>query len=955
MIDIKSYAKPKTSTTGVSGGSGGNIINNNPIDIQNTDSTLNISRNDDTFIIDSNTFKLVNNKLVYTGTVDINNLIATSVTSGTGNISNLISNTGNITNLTSDDATIETLSGTTLNYTDGTFETLEVTKAAHFWQLIIDEIKSTQGQVIITAANAKFDKVVKRESDGDYLCYWKATDGEKRIYNQFAEDDLIVCQTFNLDDTTQTNQTNKFYWWRVWKVGEETIDGELYNKIHLYGNDYDTNSNGVPAVGDEVVQLGNKSDSTRQAAIVISAYNNQFLDSAIQAPSIVQYNGINDYNLSTHRLNVISKGLNQFKGNFQTTAGDIQTQINNNKKTYFPILKPWYDYQNNLITDYKNDPLRYKGDLDIYSTPTFLEPGTYKVRVFVNSSALGSSYAICYHGNQYPNDLGSYDPIQGFTLSSTGKYIAAIDGTTLYEFTGEVTISENGYYGFNWWETLYMYVAEESNEFESNYSRITQTNNRITSEVGNINGQISTINQTAEDIQLQVNETSIRLNDGDITLTGNTKVQGDLTISDATNGFTITNESNYNTVIKPQSIGNYGDYATREITRQELNYSATNELVTGNIKSKEQHPADTEYFEVRFNNNPDNHTIYLESGTLLNLNSFNRFGMNILNTYSYTHRIYGKLDYYGITVNEGGYTPSTQNYDSRVYLYGYKQYGSETVNVELISVHIYSIQTRISVLDANNNEVGYVVLNGNTPTLNYNYTATTTGNYKIKTSSLIRFNSIYNYTGERADNVFTNYMRTVFFMNIKTSLSSNQIENIIGYDGIALSLGANKTVFMGKDHTVISYGNNKLNINDTGIYKYAGSTTPQYQSESVMGTETGLSAYVSEYVKINGCVTRVLTQSGTFYLQPRDEIISYRGTSNDSYLWIGRPNQEVGRKIYVKPTGNRTNIYIGTYSSDTGKYFMESNGRGTHTNVEIGDRGITLISDGSYWWMYYPY
>ena len=75
----------------------------------------------------------------------------------------------------------------------------------------------------------------------------------------------------------------------------------------------------------------------------------------------------------------------------------------------------------------------------------------------------------------------------------------------------------------------------------------------------------------------------------------------------------------------------------------------------------------------------------------------------------------------------------------------------------------------------------------------------------------------------------------------------------------------------------------------------------------------------------------------------------------DSYLWINRPSQEIGRKIYVKPTGNRTNINIGTYSGDTNNYFMESYGRGTHRTIEIGDRGVTLISDGSYWWMYYPY
>lgn len=569
MINITKYTKPKNDSTNSIISSVGAVTSNNSsmtVDtdlsptsinavqnkaiykalmgfiqaIANTDGTLQLSVSGNTVTINSNTWKIDSNgHLKYLGDIDVSGITANNA-----------------------------------DITDATFENLTVTKAAHFFQLIIDEIKSTQGQVIITAANAKFDKVVKRESDGDYLCYWKATDGEKRIYNQFAEDDLIVCQTFNLDDTTQTNQTNKFYWWRVWKVGEETIDGELYNKIHLYGNDYDTNSNGVPAVGDEVVQLGNKSDSTRQAAIVISAYNNQFLDSAIQAPSIVQYNGINDYNLSTHRLNVISKGLNQFKGNFSTTAGDIQTQINNNKKTYFPILKPWYDYQNNLITDYANDPLRYKGDADIYSTPTYLEPGTYKVRIFVNSSSLGSSYAICYHGNQYPNDLGSYDPILGFTLSSTGKYIAAIDGTILYEFTGEVTISENGYYGFNWWETLYMYVPEESNEFESNYSRINQTNNRITIEVGNISGQVSSIEAKADSIELKVDETNVRLDNGNFTINADTLVNGNLTIKNAQEGF-ILNGQNGNTYIIGDSIGTFEQFKSRTYVTNYYNSTTT--------------------------------------------------------------------------------------------------------------------------------------------------------------------------------------------------------------------------------------------------------------------------------------------------------------------------------------------------------------------------------------------
>lgn len=567
MINITKYTKPKKDSTNSIISSVGAVTSNNAsmtVDtdlsptsinavqnkaiykalqglintIENTDDTLNINRSGDTVTINSNTWKIDSNgHLKYLGDIDVSGITANNA-----------------------------------DITDATIENLTVTKAAHFFQLIIDEIKSTQGQVIITAANAKLDLV--EQSQNGFKCLWKNTDGYKTIYNQFEVNDQVICQTFNLDDTSGTHQTNKFYWSKVISVGNETKSGETYNYIVLSSTDYDTRSNATPSIGDEIVQLGNKTNTDRQAAIVISAYNNQFLDPNIQAPSIVQYNGINDYNLSTHRLNVISKGLNQFNGNFSTTAGDIQTQINNNKKTYFPILKPWYDYEYNLITDYKNDPIRYKGDLDIYSTPTYLESGTYKVRIFVNSNSIGSSYAIASYENTFPTNLGSYDPIQGFTLSSTGKHIAAADGTNLYEFTGEVTISENGYYGFNWWETLYMYVPEESDEFESNYSRISQTNNRITLEVRNISGQVSSIEAKADSIELKVDETNVRLDNGNFTINADTLVNGNLTIKNAQEGF-ILNGQNGNTYIIGDSIGTFEQFKSRTYVTNYYNSTTT--------------------------------------------------------------------------------------------------------------------------------------------------------------------------------------------------------------------------------------------------------------------------------------------------------------------------------------------------------------------------------------------
>ena len=199
-------------------------------------------------------------------------------------------------------------------------DNLTVKKAAHFFKLIIDEIKSVGGQIIISPTNASFDKVVA--SGSDYKCYFRAEDGGKKIDNQFEIEDQVVCQTFNAAEGTSYNTSNKFYWCLVSGVGSEVIDGIDYHYIVLSGSDKDSDSNGVPEEGDKVALLGNRSDTSRQNAIVISAYSAAFLDSGLEAPFIAQYKGINNYNLSNHRNSIISNGMNMFKGDFVLTSGE---------------------------------------------------------------------------------------------------------------------------------------------------------------------------------------------------------------------------------------------------------------------------------------------------------------------------------------------------------------------------------------------------------------------------------------------------------------------------------------------------------------------------------------------------------------------------------------------------------------------------------------------------------
>lgn len=154
-----------------------------------------------------------------------------------------------------------------------------VRKVATFIQLLIQQIKHVGGQIILTPASMS---CVKVEDKGDfYRCYFENTDGEKTIEQEFVVGDLARAQTFNVKEGVNENVTNTYYWRAVVGTGDNYID--------LSKTDCDAGSTN-PQAGDDIVQLGNKTDATRQAAIILSAYGND-------APYFKLYRGINSYSL----------------------------------------------------------------------------------------------------------------------------------------------------------------------------------------------------------------------------------------------------------------------------------------------------------------------------------------------------------------------------------------------------------------------------------------------------------------------------------------------------------------------------------------------------------------------------------------------------------------------------------------------------------------------------------
>lgn len=152
------------------------------------------------------------------------------------------------------------------------FDYLTIRKLATFIELIIQEAKHVGGMLIVSPSGMTISKV--EETDTAYRCYFERTDGDRTLQNQFTVGTQARRQTFNL--------TEQAYYWRlVTAVGTDYID--------LSKTDCDTGST-IPQAGDELVGLGHRTDKTRQAAIIISAFGTD-------SPSIKYYQGIDSYSL----------------------------------------------------------------------------------------------------------------------------------------------------------------------------------------------------------------------------------------------------------------------------------------------------------------------------------------------------------------------------------------------------------------------------------------------------------------------------------------------------------------------------------------------------------------------------------------------------------------------------------------------------------------------------------
>ena len=178
---------------------------------------------------------------------------------------------------------------------------LLVRKAAEFVRLVIRELQSVGGEIVLSPASMKVSNVESipkgspspgYESGAPYemtRCYFLQKVGDREIVNQFVKNDLVRCQTFNIKTGTSESARNRYYWRRVHAVGSDYID-----VVNNSGEGADQ-----PAAGDELVQMGNTTDVARQSVLYLSAYGED-------SPSIKLYKGVNDYTLDGREVFCLS-------------------------------------------------------------------------------------------------------------------------------------------------------------------------------------------------------------------------------------------------------------------------------------------------------------------------------------------------------------------------------------------------------------------------------------------------------------------------------------------------------------------------------------------------------------------------------------------------------------------------------------------------------------------------
>lgn len=172
---------------------------------------------------------------------------------------------------------------------------LKIRKEAIFNEAVINQVTFRVGATVFSNGGCEITRVEELETA--FRCYYDNKEG--RRYSGLTAGDQVRCQRY---DPTQ-HAIIKYYWRLVTAVGEDYVE--------LSKSDADGSAS--PEEGDEIAQFGNRSDITRQSAIVIDP---------LDGGSVEVYARIDAYSLS--EKNYVGMGVNPQTGEaYMYAYGDM--------------------------------------------------------------------------------------------------------------------------------------------------------------------------------------------------------------------------------------------------------------------------------------------------------------------------------------------------------------------------------------------------------------------------------------------------------------------------------------------------------------------------------------------------------------------------------------------------------------------------------------------------------
>lgn len=172
---------------------------------------------------------------------------------------------------------------------------LKIRKEAIFNEAVINQVTFRVGATVFSNGGCEITRVEELETA--FRCYYNNREG--RRYSGLTAGDQVRCQRY---DPTQ-HAIIKYYWRLVTAVGEDYVE--------LSKSDADGSAS--PEAGDEIAQFGNRSDITRQSAIVIDP---------LDGGSVEVYAHIDAYSLS--EKNYVGMGVNPQTGEaYMYAYGDM--------------------------------------------------------------------------------------------------------------------------------------------------------------------------------------------------------------------------------------------------------------------------------------------------------------------------------------------------------------------------------------------------------------------------------------------------------------------------------------------------------------------------------------------------------------------------------------------------------------------------------------------------------